>query len=590
MSRNGANFYAKPAGTTAVPQTLIGSAVFNAVVDDIAADLNLPRPIVAGGTGASTAAGARAALGVDLTVNTFSDLIALTSVQIAVGAYASVKQTGARYRRLVSGGNLAHTASPLAWEVQSGEGGYTLTHFGSVGDDLTDNTAAIASAMAWLCANGGMMFVPRGIYRSTVPIVLNTGAFDKGVIVYGEGRNSAFRITGSNQDGIHFSTTQFLQNSGLRDLRIITSATAGHCVHIVYGCTTCFFENIEFEQGNVNKSIFFGDYATFGGGVYDTVFSGGTWTLPVGATKAGVRFNAAGTLINGNVFRNIRAYNAQGEQFFKITSSAGSGFWLNNNTIEHINFEVCSGGGIYLDSAKGCRISDVSFWDTAAYTGHLIHLAAGTGYESIGNTISQANRHGDVLLGGAKDIYIQSGQDTLIDTCYTQASDAPAYDLGGKRAQVHGKLAGTVTNGQNATYLNSIEGFKPLGSPSFLDYFGQGTFTATLTATTTAPTVAVTATCQWQRIGRRLTVNGVFDNVSTAGAAGNVKITGLPVICGAAAGLGQIALLGIGTAPACAVVAASTTEILILSDTTLAAIPIVAGTGKTIYFNVSYDV
>ena len=58
----------KPAGTTAVANTTIESAKFNSVIDDIITDLNAPRPIVAGGTGASTAAGILAATGVTASV------------------------------------------------------------------------------------------------------------------------------------------------------------------------------------------------------------------------------------------------------------------------------------------------------------------------------------------------------------------------------------------------------------------------------------------------------------------------------------------------------------------------------------------
>lgn len=64
MPRNGSGVYSKPAGTTAVPNTTIESAKFNQVVDDIAQDLNFPRPVTAGGTGGATVAAAQAALSV----------------------------------------------------------------------------------------------------------------------------------------------------------------------------------------------------------------------------------------------------------------------------------------------------------------------------------------------------------------------------------------------------------------------------------------------------------------------------------------------------------------------------------------------
>lgn len=70
MPRNGSNIYSPPAGTTATPNTPIESAKYNAFVADLTNDLNLARPIVAGGTGATTKSGAQQALdlepGVDI--------------------------------------------------------------------------------------------------------------------------------------------------------------------------------------------------------------------------------------------------------------------------------------------------------------------------------------------------------------------------------------------------------------------------------------------------------------------------------------------------------------------------------------------
>lgn len=63
MARNGSGVYSKPAGTTAVASTTIESAKFNTLVDDIVDDLNAARPIVAGGTGATSASAARDNLG-----------------------------------------------------------------------------------------------------------------------------------------------------------------------------------------------------------------------------------------------------------------------------------------------------------------------------------------------------------------------------------------------------------------------------------------------------------------------------------------------------------------------------------------------
>jgi hypothetical protein len=47
--------YTYPPGTPGIPDTTIESAKYNGYIADVQQDLNLPRPIVAGGTGANSA-------------------------------------------------------------------------------------------------------------------------------------------------------------------------------------------------------------------------------------------------------------------------------------------------------------------------------------------------------------------------------------------------------------------------------------------------------------------------------------------------------------------------------------------------------
>jgi hypothetical protein len=63
MPRDGSGIYTIPPGTHGITNTAISSSAYNTYVDDVAQDLNIPRPIVAGGTGASTASGALTNLG-----------------------------------------------------------------------------------------------------------------------------------------------------------------------------------------------------------------------------------------------------------------------------------------------------------------------------------------------------------------------------------------------------------------------------------------------------------------------------------------------------------------------------------------------
>lgn len=63
MSRNGSGIYSLPAGSAAVDGAIIDPVVFNTLISDLESDANTARPIVAGGTGATTAAAARTNLG-----------------------------------------------------------------------------------------------------------------------------------------------------------------------------------------------------------------------------------------------------------------------------------------------------------------------------------------------------------------------------------------------------------------------------------------------------------------------------------------------------------------------------------------------
>ena len=66
MPRSGGGVYSLPAGSTVVNGDTAVADDLNTPLQDIEADMNTPRPVVAGGTGASTAADARTNLGVTL--------------------------------------------------------------------------------------------------------------------------------------------------------------------------------------------------------------------------------------------------------------------------------------------------------------------------------------------------------------------------------------------------------------------------------------------------------------------------------------------------------------------------------------------
>lgn len=104
MPRNGSDVYSAPAGTTAVSNTTIESAKYNAFVADLVALANEARPVAVGGTGATTASGARTALGAQAQAGVLDDLATLGTASadgeflVATGAGAFAWESGATVR------------------------------------------------------------------------------------------------------------------------------------------------------------------------------------------------------------------------------------------------------------------------------------------------------------------------------------------------------------------------------------------------------------------------------------------------------------------------------------------------------------
>jgi formate hydrogenlyase subunit 4 len=75
-----------------------------------------------------------------------------------------------------------------------------------------------------------------------------------------------------------------------------------------------------------------------------------------------------------------------------------------------------------------------------------------------------------------------------------------------------------------------------------LDWYEEGTWTATMVGSTAAPTTPVTATGYYTRVGNIVHVFASFANVDTTGATGDLQVTGLPFTSGASRAFGMAAL------------------------------------------------
>lgn len=159
MPRNGSGVYSAPAGTTGTPNTKIESAKYNAFVADLTNDLNLARPIVAGGTGATTKSGAQQALdlepGVDIQAYN-ATLAALAALTLA--ADKLIYATGAN---TLAAADLTSFARTLLAGVDAAAMRTTL----GLGDMATKDDVAIADIDATGTPSGNTILYGDGVWR-----------------------------------------------------------------------------------------------------------------------------------------------------------------------------------------------------------------------------------------------------------------------------------------------------------------------------------------------------------------------------------------------------------------------------------------
>lgn len=119
MARDGFGVYSPPAGTLATPSTTIESSKYNAFVNDLTADANAARPIVAGGTGATTASAARTNLGAQASSAALTSIAALTTAADK-GIYTTASNTYATFDLTAAGRALLDDADAAAQLVTLG--------------------------------------------------------------------------------------------------------------------------------------------------------------------------------------------------------------------------------------------------------------------------------------------------------------------------------------------------------------------------------------------------------------------------------------------------------------------------------------
>jgi len=147
---------------------------------------------------------------------------------------------------------------------------------------------------------------------------------------------------------------------------------------------------------------------------------------------------------------------------------------------------------------------------------------------------------------------------------------------------------GNLTPSTAAKGINFTANTPQAGMTSqLLNWYEEGTFTATLTASITPPTTPVTTTATYTVVGRLVTIQVGFFNANTTGAVGSIEITGMPFTAASTFSVGSAAI-DFGAASPVSYISSGTTKILLYASNTLVGIPIVASAGRYVVASISY--
>lgn len=219
--------------------------------------------------------------------------------------------------------------------------------------------------------------------------------------------------------------------------------------------------------------------------------------------------------------------------------------------------------------------------------------------------LAQANGNIDVayntLLKSGAALYIYNATNDGLGIWYNPGgagvNELVARINGADRLTLDGATGDVTNNTGNFKQGTAGKGFNFIANSAaagmtsqLLNWYEEGTFTATLTGGSAAPTSPPTVSARYTRVGRQVTVQLNFSNVNTTGGSGTLLVTGLPFTNSAQGAFGSCFFIGNGTAAGVAYVQPSSSQIAFLEAATGAYINMVAGTGKYLGLTVTYTV
>lgn len=294
------------AGNPAVNGTILTTVggINTATYSDVNLTTPLPNPIPLNSRGEiSSASGASSQCFLTPnTVYTFT-LYDSNGTQLWQATYVDGVQTSAAVIRaaiypqstaeIAAGVTPTDTSIPWGW----------ITRYGAVGDDSTDNTTAIQSAVNQCAQSGDPVFVPHGIFQSDQISLAN------GVTIYGAGYFSCIKLKNSGNDYVIANTNGSVY---VDDVLVYGLQLNGNKTNNTSGGG--FY-------GNGRRNTIRGCY------VYDFVNAGIQFGVSAnGATNTPL---SGGFICSGNIVKNCGKSNSWGQ----IAITHGTGILIENNYI-----------------------------------------------------------------------------------------------------------------------------------------------------------------------------------------------------------------------------------------------------------------